>query len=576
MAKGRKTTQYESIDQIDLQNDLFEVVDHSETVKAKKNKKGTFSQVAEALEISVSGSVTNFQNIGEGEGEVYSHTSGSVGLLRTLKAGENVEIETNGDEIIITNTGGIPSGSVIPTGSIVTLRNFKLNEDMEVEDLVVLMSNGNIRKIEYVTAGDTLSYTSDLLGRTFITTLTENTHIISYIQGVSTLYMRILRVDVDTLSVTLSDPVLVAYNNSATSQAGSPNGYRIDDTSFIFVFATNDQRDPKVVPHGWYGRVCTIAGNTINMGSTYTLGLTGGASVGGSYTISHLDTDYFIFARNSKARIIKVVGNSIDTYTEATLFASLTFYRPLVLYSTKFLTYGTVDSGVAQKGAFQVCYRDSVTNLISTGSVQYYGEGQQITTATALMFNSDEGLIYYNSNVTNLRYLQPFTVSASNVSFLDFNETFSSAASLFMVWSDKRFFINTNQAYQGIVGEAAIEFIGDPYTYPFTFSSGKILNENLIIFTGATGTGTIGIVFIGPLGGYAIIDKIRGVLQQGGNTNEYRPVALFADVSTVHSSLIPGREYYYNTTTKKGVTTQNTGFFTGPAYSSTDLKIVTY
>lgn len=52
------------------------------------------------------GSVSSVQNVGDGIGEVFSGTSGNTILLRTIKAGTNIDITATGDTILISAASG--------------------------------------------------------------------------------------------------------------------------------------------------------------------------------------------------------------------------------------------------------------------------------------------------------------------------------------------------------------------------------------------------------------------------------------------------------------------------------------
>lgn len=52
------------------------------------------------------GSVSNVQNIGSGDGEIFSGTSGNTILLRTIEAGTNITITSTGDTILISAASG--------------------------------------------------------------------------------------------------------------------------------------------------------------------------------------------------------------------------------------------------------------------------------------------------------------------------------------------------------------------------------------------------------------------------------------------------------------------------------------
>jgi hypothetical protein len=83
--------------------------------------------------LTLKSSSADIQNVGDGEGLIYSGSSGSTAFLRSLRASGDTVIETNGDEIIIFSSGA---------------------------------TGGNVRDVEFITTG--LEYTattsSDYIG----------------------------------------------------------------------------------------------------------------------------------------------------------------------------------------------------------------------------------------------------------------------------------------------------------------------------------------------------------------------------------------------------------------------------
>ena len=572
MAKGRKTTQYESIDQIDLQNDLFEVVDHSETVIAKKNKKGTFSQVAEALGTVLSGSVTSFQNIGEGEGEVYSHTSGSVGLLRTLKAGENVEIETNGNEIIITNMGGIPSGSIIPTGSIITLRNFKLNENMETEDLAVLMTNGSIRKVEYSWFGNEYVFNPDTTTNIATDTLDIDKFIVCYID--TTTGYGITRIGVIDEGV-IEYGIPYIFNSSTTSNV------RVKKLTVNKV----------VITYNGNAVIGTINETNITFGTSYPYAPVPSNLAG----LVSLDSTRFIIAgratASGSARVGTVTDSTIsygNSYSFTTVSTSNHYGLSIdKLNSDKIALYHGYSDGIARNFVY---IGDVSGSVISFGSADGFSPSPQSTNLNIIGIDSSSFVLHYYSDTDSANLVRFASVSGTSVTYqnaITLNSTNPSSVSSNLCFIDTTTFIafyNTSPGVGrrkiGTISGTSISF-GDAVTFNGGYSnfiSSKLLgdgifivcytdNDNLFYGTAIFGAGTLSSL---------TQDKVLGILQEGGSSGSLKPVTTFGEVSTVHSGLTPGDLYYYNILTKKGVTLSNTRHLAGPAYSSTDLKIVTY
>ena len=63
--------------------------------------------------------LTNASNIGIGEGLVFKELSGSVIQLKTLKAGSNISLSNDNDEITINSSGNIPNSIGTASGDII-------------------------------------------------------------------------------------------------------------------------------------------------------------------------------------------------------------------------------------------------------------------------------------------------------------------------------------------------------------------------------------------------------------------------------------------------------------------------
>jgi len=91
--------------------------------------------------IPASSSVTTASNIGLGEGEVYSGSSGSVLQFKTIKAGTNITVSNDTNEITINSTASGSSSS----GSVTTASNLgsgegifgqKVGDDLQFKSLI--------------------------------------------------------------------------------------------------------------------------------------------------------------------------------------------------------------------------------------------------------------------------------------------------------------------------------------------------------------------------------------------------------------------------------------------------------
>ena len=89
---------------------------------------GGYESVGRSGSVST-GSITNVSNIGDGEGLVFKELSGSVVQLKTLKAGTNIILENNENEITI-NSSGSSVGSFLDLSD--TPSSYIANYDLKV------------------------------------------------------------------------------------------------------------------------------------------------------------------------------------------------------------------------------------------------------------------------------------------------------------------------------------------------------------------------------------------------------------------------------------------------------------
>jgi len=118
--------------------------------------------------IQASSSITTASNIGTGEGEVYKQKVGDVLQFKTIKAGSNIILTNNPDEVLITAVSGgvMATGSAIwgqiigslssqsdlygylttLSGSIVTEQNNRINNDSNLQSQITVISGSLINK----------------------------------------------------------------------------------------------------------------------------------------------------------------------------------------------------------------------------------------------------------------------------------------------------------------------------------------------------------------------------------------------------------------------------------------------
>ena len=582
MAKGKKTSQYESIDQIDLQNDLFEVVDHSEAVIAKKNKKGTFSQVADAMGTIFSGSITNVSNLGTGEGLVFKELSGSIIQLKTLKAGSNISLSNDSNEITINSSGGI-----IPSGStVVTLSNFTLNENMAIRDLCVLNANGTIRNIQYSAFGEPYIHNNDTTSWNSITSLSESVIVVRYVDDNSSLVY---------YKVGIVSEYDISFGSGSISPLNEPT------SSKVFI----DKLDSNRFAIGYkdtvtnYGMLTigTVSGTTVNISS------------GSIFTTENISNRIIIKSMSQEQVIVayRDIGSGEELIKVGTVTGTTT------IFGSGSAFYGILAPVTAltnlSDGKLIVTYRKSDDNYngtsklgtISGNSISFGSETEYDGATNTVAFfdslstiNSSKFVIVYQDNANSGRTTCKIgTVSGTAISYgsayitsTTGNGSSASPTSNVISPFDTQIVVVYRQssvsqsacAKIGIITGTNISFgVENISVYSFLYPSIAFLKDDVFAIGFTSGTeSNVGKSIIGSGDPTRVADRIFGILQEGGISGSIKPVATFGEKSKVHSSLIPGRLYYYNTLSKNGVTLVANNYLAGPAYSSTDLKIVTY
>ncbi len=126
-------------------------------------KAGTNVSIVEGPDIitinASGGSSTSFVNDGDGVGKVYKSTSGTDIHLRSIKAGSNISIAQDTNNIVISATGGGGGGSGTATG----FNDFDTGTSYASGD-VVIRNNAILRAKEAVTAGAFNPAQWDVLG----------------------------------------------------------------------------------------------------------------------------------------------------------------------------------------------------------------------------------------------------------------------------------------------------------------------------------------------------------------------------------------------------------------------------
>lgn len=541
MTKGRKTSQYETIDQIDLFNDYFEVVDYSEPSIIKKNKKGTFSQVAEAL------------------------------------------------------------GSVIPSGSIVTLRNFRLNEDMERGDLAVLMSNGNVRKVEYSWFGNTFPHSETAALFTVAFPLNpiedDNKFLNLYYQG-GNYWLKVGEVkgsSIDYYSATFVNLPNILTLTPLTS------------SSFIMTYRDSLSNEGKVL-------LGTIQNNAIFINYDSIKVFATGSVADSVMRSGRLTNSTFFISYFKASQVFNFIGSVVDNEINSNVSTThnipniLNFYGfdAVSLSSSIIILYYAYrhtdtfrrHTGIAGEVSGSVISFGSPSTFdpVSGGTDNQFSSQSYVYKLTDSTF-----IVMYNSQDTtdDNKYggwIRIGTVTGTSVSFASANSNnrFISGITSGGGGYPMRLSPLTESLIVCCYGKSLTSFYrklmiitGTTVSYEDqergNFSSTgfrsviRINEDSYVVNFVDNNNNDVGSCFLGVGSlGSATQDKILGILQTGGSISEHKPVAIFSDVSTVHLGLTPGSFYCYDILNRNGVTLTNNGYTAGFALSSTDLKIVTY
>jgi len=556
-----------------------------ELVQGINNYKTTPKDLVQStLPISISSlstisSGSTASNVGLGEGEVYKEKVGNDLRFKTIKAGTNITVSNDTNEITINSTA---------SGSLASLKTFILSEDMDVKDLSVLIPNGAIRKIQYSAFGSPYEFFSGGEEWNSIASLSDSLAVIRY-------------KDTSLNTINYIAAVVSGYDVSFGSASVSPfnetsNVYTeikpLDNNHFVVCY--KDTVSSYVTAN-----IGTVTGVDISF-STGSIVSTSNLST--QIRLVTLDTTHFavcyrdITASQICTKVGTVTGTSITFASASIVYGAndaiscvtsldsthiIIGYRKAADNHKGFVKHGTVVENVITFGAEAeyddsintISYADSITGLNSSKFAILYQDNDHSDrttckvgsiSGTSVSFGSE---VILNTSGNGSQYPTDLISSSSDTQIV-----------LIYRQSSSSLFICTRIGIiEGTTITLGVESVSSHiFFYPAVAHMGA---DNFIISYSngvAGGDQYYGKAIVGSGDPTQVSDRIFGILQEGGVSGSVKHVATFGDVSNVHTSLIPGRIYYYNTLLKNDVTLTANNYLAGFALSSTELKIVSY
>jgi len=519
--------------------------------------------------LTASGSITTASNLGTGEGQVYASTSGSTLQFRTIKASGNIAITNDTNEITIFS--GYSSSSVS------SFKRFTLNEDMVVKDQAVILSNGYIRKLRYDSFGVDAEFNSAnnsaMLG---ISRLNDSKFIVGYGDTAGTDYMavRIGTVASDN-SITYGSEVSVF---SGISESNVENVISLNDSKFIACYKNASD-------NGGYVKVGSISGTSITFGNAYFFATLAVDTNKNGDLIKLTDSKFVAFVRVAFAQaFVGSLTGSVVSFGAGNQYDTVAYMRNVeanTINSSKFvLSYTRYPDGSQANGSGSVRIGTVDENIITFGSASSFSFGHYNQYAATAVLNESKCVLGYSEgdatgvvricdiNGDELTLGNTYTFSSASVTN---KKIITLSEDSFVIYYTK----GANAALMmATVSGSVISFPGSEYT--FTGQVFDVIQLNSTTVVNAWNAAAVGTAKAGPISSFTVTDRVAGILQEGGSAGQSKPVALFGDISVVHSGLTPGILYYYNTSTGNDVITAPVGYLAGLALGTTELKIVSY
>ena len=522
------------------------------------------------------GSITTASNIGDGEGQVYVSTLGTTLQLRSIKASGNVTITNNTNDITIFS--GYSSGSVS------SFKRFVLNEDMVVKDQVVILSNGHIRKLRYDSFGVASIFNSnDCPTGINLSKLNDTKFIVSYSNSAGASSNTAVKIGTVSSDYGISyGAEYVVYQVSGT-QPFEHYVLSLTDSKFVVHYRNNDTN-----PNVGYAKIGNISGTSITFGTAYAFGTTDSNGGGETYQLIKLnDTTYITISRSPYFDVFvgSITGSIINFGSryelDHTVYASNIDAKALT--SSKFvIVYTRYPTGSSSNGSGSLKIGIIDNSTITFGDISTFSLGHYNQYSAVSSLSENKFVLAYSDLDTSgvvricsvdgdiITQGDPYIFSSSSITN---KKVISLATDRFVIFYNKPGGVNLRM---GTVSGSIISFPADEHALTDSVYDAIQLNNSTVVI-GATNTSTNnGYTKAGPISTFTISDRIAGVLQESGTAGQSKPVALFGDISVVHSELTPGELYYYNTSTGNDVIPSPVGYLAGLSLSSTELKIVSY
>jgi len=569
---------YLSSGSIDPLNSMIEIVQSGENFRTtpKDYVQSAIPINIDALPTGSASVITTASNLGSGLG-VYGQKVNNDLQFKSLIAGNNITLSSS--------SVGITINAASSTGSAVVLKSFTLNEDMAQGDLSIIMSNGNIRKLQYSVFGDEYVYNEANTDSNNVITMDSNKVVIIYRDVTSTTLVAKVGF-IDNSSITFGSASVFDTGSSSTFISGTS----LDSTRFVLAYRPSGQTAGLL-------RVGIIEGTSITF-SSGSIFASGASSINRIHCTALDSSRVVVVYRNPNlssycyANMGTITGTNI-TYGSSSIIVSANAH--IAALSTLSTT------------SFVVGYRKTASNYegdLKVGTVT----GTDIVFGNATTYDTSSNTIAYIDNIATLNSLKFVINYADNGhsdrgtskigTILGTTITLGAAASFTSsttspgnvipslptsIFTDTRFAVSFTNGGSGSIRVGTV--IGSTVSYSnvssFNGSTYYIAADNIdtasfVINYTDLDNSNYGTIIFAAGDPSLITDRISGILQASGSAGQLKPVAMFGETSTVHAGLIPGHLYYYNITSKNGVVGNNNDHLVGVALSTTEIKIVSY
>ncbi|MFA5398661.1 MAG: hypothetical protein WC346_21785 [Methanogenium sp.] len=399
--------------------------------------------------ISASSSVTTASNVGVGEGEVYKEKVGNDLRFKTIKAGSNIILTNNSDEVLITAVSGgvMPSGSSIWGQIIGTLSNQTdlYNELTTLSGSIVnreLLTNKStdinlgVSDVLYPTQNAVKTYVDNQIVSSSSITNVQNIgdgegNIFSEISG-SIINLKTLKAGDDIGVVNTANTVeihkikeditnrVITFSSSSLfkeSQIYYPSVISLSDNSFAVAYVSGS------LPNVGKLKIGYIEGSSVTFGDEYIF------ETGSVYIISsicNVAEDKFAIVYNTGAlynggiKIITFSGSIVQDVGDSYYFGEFSSGYPLLkkIEDNKLLlTHGGVNSSPPYQSAARVVNVSG--SIITYGSASVFDNTGTPYFSTEVLSLTKFILCYTNVDdpPTYSGYCRVGTMEGNNISF---------------------------------------------------------------------------------------------------------------------------------------------------------------